>query len=645
MIRDCPCCNSSDVIALPIPFKNRAMISSGRIFERSLKKAICKTCEYGFHIEPITNSEIVDFYDNDYDLSVNDTAGDKEREKNFATAIQQVACDVQTESVLDIGCGTGMLLAQLSHAGGTHRVVGIEASNQLVSKAKKNLSSLTINKEVIQTFAENFIINEAFDLVVSINAIEHSLNPSAFLKTVAKHLKKHGVAVIITPSGEGTEELLFLDHISTFSPRSLEIFSAGAGLKMTDWKNLDGTASGFQMAVLQKSGNSSSIPNLHQIEGRFQQLESWIKLNERAQADFFQQPFAIFGAGQFTDLIAAYAPVIFDKSKAIVVDNPLDDTYKGKLCCRTKFAKTLNLTHLLLGVHPRNTTKVRNHLVNQGLVSISTAEIAETAIKRRYGVTQQFRTANDTERAFEELKMHGFTLLSSGLKEEELDSIAEDFEQAHKNYHDTIGEKLVAAARETDTVRLMTRWNSSFRKLATNKLLLELISEAMQTYFILNQSNGLINRPHQEYSQASYHRDLPYQHFTSSRPLAINALFCIDDFTLDNGATRVIPGSHLQISFPSDRYVQQHELIVEAPRGSFIVLDAMTYHSGGANKTNKVRRAINHVYTIPMIRQQISLARELIGLDLTDDEKRLFGVGLEEPLSIQEFLTTRIEKS
>lgn len=83
MIRNCPCCNSSDVIALPVPFKNRSMISSGRIFERSLKKAICKTCEYGFHIEPVTDSDIIEFYNTDYDLGVSDTLGDNERAKTL----------------------------------------------------------------------------------------------------------------------------------------------------------------------------------------------------------------------------------------------------------------------------------------------------------------------------------------------------------------------------------------------------------------------------------------------------------------------------------------------------------------------------------------------------------------------------------
>jgi len=86
---------------------------------------------------------------------------------------------------------------------------------------------------------------------------------------------------------------------------------------------------------------------------------------------------------------------------------------------------------------------------------------------------------------------------------------------------------------------------------------------------VLNQQNGVINPPHSErYNQGAWHRDLPYQHFVSSRPLAINALFCLDQFTIENGATKVLPASHRQEAFPSDDFVQSQATPVTAPAGS-----------------------------------------------------------------------------
>lgn len=138
---------------------------------------------------------------------------------------------------------------------------------------------------------------------------------------------------------------------------------------------------------------------------------------------------------------------------------------------------------------------------------------------------------------------------------------------------------------------------------------------------------------------------MPYQHYTSSRPLAINAIYCIDPFTVENGATLVVPGSHRQEPFPSDAMVRQLETPAPASAGSFIVLDCMVYHTGSANRTDRPRRAVNHVFTLPMIRQQIDLA-SVLGEDpaLPEAAQRLFGKGAGLPRSVADFYAGRFAK-
>jgi ectoine hydroxylase-related dioxygenase (phytanoyl-CoA dioxygenase family) len=84
---------------------------------------------------------------------------------------------------------------------------------------------------------------------------------------------------------------------------------------------------------------------------------------------------------------------------------------------------------------------------------------------------------------------------------------------------------------------------------------------------------------------------IPYQHFVSSRPLAINALFCLDDFTSENGATNILPASHRHEPFPSASFIAREARQIFAPAGSFLVLDAMTLHCGGSQSSQKQRRA------------------------------------------------------
>jgi ectoine hydroxylase-related dioxygenase (phytanoyl-CoA dioxygenase family) len=164
---------------------------------------------------------------------------------------------------------------------------------------------------------------------------------------------------------------------------------------------------------------------------------------------------------------------------------------------------------------------------------------------------------------------------------------------------------------------------------------------------VLNQQNGVINPPHADrYNQGAWHRDLPYQHFVSSRPLAINALFCLDPFTIENGATKVLPASHRQEAFPSDRFIETEATTIAAPAGSFIVLDCMMYHSGGVNTTDRPRRGVNHVYSIPLLRQQIDLP-SLLGDQFATDHalRRLLGYDVRTPRSVAEYFAARAGKS
>src|SRR5438132_10528427 len=96
-------------------------------------------------------------------------------------------------------------------------------------------------------------------------------------------------------------------------------------------------------------------------------------------------------------------------------------------------------------------------------------------------------------------------------------------------------------------------------------------------------------------------------------PLAISALFCIDDFSEESGGTYVLPASHKIESFPSQEFFEKNQRGINAPAGSALVFDSMLYHRAGFNRSTFTRRALNHVYTLPFLKQQISLPEALQG--------------------------------
>jgi len=82
-----------------------------------------------------------------------------------------------------------------------------------------------------------------------------------------------------------------------------------------------------------------------------------------------------------------------------------------------------------------------------------------------------------------------------------------------------------------------------------------------------------------------------------------NSMWALTDFTEENGATRIIPGSHLADSSPN--YGQHYDSIpAEMPRGSVLIWHGSLWHGGGANRTDQRRIGIAMNYCAGYIRQQ-----------------------------------------
>jgi ectoine hydroxylase-related dioxygenase (phytanoyl-CoA dioxygenase family) len=262
-----------------------------------------------------------------------------------------------------------------------------------------------------------------------------------------------------------------------------------------------------------------------------------------------------------------------------------------------------------------------------------------------YGILQQNLTNSALDEAAEQVRNLGYAIIDSGYTAPELRKYSEEFNRTQEQYIETHGESNLRSLNEFYTIRSpLTHGGEKFLRLALNENILLILQKLIPGKCILNQQNGVINPPQETYNQGAWHRDLPYQHFVSTKPLAINALFCVDDFTFENGATFVLPASHLSEAFPSSNYIKRNAIQVEAKAGSFILLDCMIFHSGGFNKTNSARRAVNHVYNIPYFKQQINIPMNMKSEDLTAREKNMLGFDYMEPSSISDYLSTRTGK-
>ena len=242
----------------------------------------------------------------------------------------------------------------------------------------------------------------------------------------------------------------------------------------------------------------------------------------------------------------------------------------------------------------------------------------------RYGVREQVESTGELGVAVESLQLLGYAVVDAGYSPAQIAAFSDAFDAARHALYEQYGEARLRALDEHNTVRAPMALKPDFLALATNARVLEVCDRLIGGSIILNQQNGVINPPLGErYNQGAFHRDLPYQHYVSSRPLAINALFCLDAFTPENGATIVLPATHKQEALPSDAQARLVSRQVTAPAGSFILIDCMTYHCGGVN-------------------QQISLP-DLLGESFTRDPvlRRLLGYDFQVPLNLTQYFAGR----
>ena len=97
----------------------------------------------------------------------------------------------------------------------------------------------------------------------------------------------------------------------------------------------------------------------------------------------------------------------------------------------------------------------------------------------------------------------------------------------------------------------------------------------------------------------------------SERPMiaplaAINVIWMLVDFTIRNGATRLVPGSHLRGYQPDERG-EAAAVQPEAPAGTALVLDARTWHGTGAHTGGRDRLALLSTFCGPQFGQQENL--------------------------------------
>ena len=134
--------------------------------------------------------------------------------------------------------------------------------------------------------------------------------------------------------------------------------------------------------------------------------------------------------------------------------------------------------------------------------------------------------------------------------------------------------------------------DTAFAPLVEHPLMLSMMDEELgRDGIVLDMSVNHVG-PHT--NSAGWHVDSPITQIPEPLPnftLSIQSAWMLDDFTVDNGATHVVRGSHLtQRRPPRGRDPLENEVVLEGPAGSLAVWLSQTWHRHGANVTDGAQR-------------------------------------------------------
>lgn len=263
-----------------------------------------------------------------------------------------------------------------------------------------------------------------------------------------------------------------------------------------------------------------------------------------------------------------------------------------------------------------------------------------------YGVVPQRVLTSDLDRSLEELALLGFTVIEDVVPAPELEVLRTKLDHVYQIQRAELADELeLEEIQEENQARAPLCYDDHFVEIARHPTIIELLRRVLGRYFLIHLQIGILNMPSVPNRQSVWHRDLLYQDYVSSRPLAISVMLCIDEFNPTTGGTQVVPFTHKVEQMPSKEYIDKHAVTIQARAGSLFVMDSMLMHKAGFNSSGNIRRGLNTIYASGLLKQQISFPSQLGGKHQDDPFlNMLLGYDAEASRSVRDWRLRRHRK-
>jgi ectoine hydroxylase-related dioxygenase (phytanoyl-CoA dioxygenase family) len=241
-----------------------------------------------------------------------------------------------------------------------------------------------------------------------------------------------------------------------------------------------------------------------------------------------------------------------------------------------------------------------------------------------------------TDREKGELDENGYVLLEDCMERDLLHDLRTRIHELYDEEGDRAGSEFRTEAHAHRLANLVDK-GEVFRRAILSPRVLDCVRHVLGTDIKLSSLNARSADPHTDIGQP-LHVDMGA--IPDERGYWVcNTVWMLDDFTEDNGPTRMIPGSHKWGKRPQDVLddpLASHpqEVLLTGRAGGVAIMNAHLWHGGTANKTAAPRLAMHAFYCRrdkPQQQYQKQLLRPSVQASLTPDLRHL--LALDDPLN------------
>src|SRR6478609_3012134 len=223
------------------------------------------------------------------------------------------------------------------------------------------------------------------------------------------------------------------------------------------------------------------------------------------------------------------------------------------------------------------------------------------------------KTEVDVAHHVQRVAEHGYTIVEDAIEPELIDTLRRDLQQLEEFF---AVEPSANSFEGFHTLRLynLLAFGRIFELVPVHRHVLPIVEGVLDRGCLISSLSSISIQPG-ELAQPIHADDqlipIPKPH----PPTVCNSMWALTDFTEENGATRIIPGSHLADSSP-DYGAHYDTMPAVMPAGSVLIWHGSLWHGGGANTTDETRMGIAMNYCAGYIRQQenqqLGLPRETV---------------------------------